>query len=361
MSERRPASAATAVNAPLHIAVDAHDLARDERGIGRYARALLARYTERDDLRLTLMVRDLLPFRHATALRAAIGASNRVAVSNRVPRDANVVWHPWNGTFFSSPLPAVATLHDVVPFAFPAEDGRRRTAQQEPFVRTAQTARRIICDSAFTASEVRRYLAPAGLSPDVIPLGVDRAFGPGDLKHVPPGLHGIHYVLYVGAHDPHKNVATLVAGYREAFGGSAMKLVFTRPADDVPDALVCPAADTQALVALYRGATIVAVPSLYEGFGLPLLEAMACGTPVLASRAASLPEVGGDAVRYVDAPRDAAQWSSALRTLAFDPRERADLGRRGLLRAGEFTWEKCAEATLGVLAAAAHSRGEGAS
>ncbi|GAC1419493.1 MAG: hypothetical protein NVSMB5_11430 [Candidatus Velthaea sp.] len=349
MPERGCASAASAVSAPLHIAVDAHDLARDERGIGRYVRALLSRYAQHDDVRLTLMIRDPLPFRHARALRTAIAADARVAVANRVPRDANVVWHPWNGTFFSGNVPALATLHDVAPFAFPAEDAKRRASQQEPFVRTAARSSRILTDSDFTASEAQRYLGIPAERLETVPLGVEPMFAPGDAAALPPQLRNVHYVLYVGAHDAHKNVATLVAAYRIAFGGSDCKLVFTRPNDDVPDAIVMRSLETAALIALYRRAMLVAVPSLYEGFGLPVLEAMACGAPVLASRSASLPEVGGDAVRYVAGARDVDQWASALAALAFDPAARAELAKRGPLRAKSFTWERCAERTLDAL------------
>lgn len=338
---------------PLRLAVDAHDLERDERGIGRYARALLRSYARCDDLRLTLLVRDFFPQRRAAALRAAIDAAPHVAVANRVPRDADLVWHPWNGTFFRSSRPAIATLHDAAPFAFPADDLKRRAAQQVPFVRTAHTARALLCDSQFTASEAQRYLDVDETRLHVVPLGVDAAFAPGSLDALPAVLRGRHYVLHVGAHDAHKNVDTLVAGYRAAFGGSDLALVFTRATPDVPEAIVCERVTNDALVALYRGATIVAVPSLYEGFGLPALEAMACGAPVLAARAASLPEVGGDAIRYVELPRDAQQWAAALRLLAEQPGERAELGRRGRERAKTFTWERCADATLDIMRALA--------
>jgi glycosyltransferase involved in cell wall biosynthesis len=342
------------VGSPLHIAVDAHDLMRDGRGIGRYARALLSRYAQRDDVTLTLMVRDPFPFRFARAMRELIGAP-RARVTNHVPREANVAWHPWNGTFFRTDIPAVVTVHDVVPFAFPAAREKLRHSQQEPFARTAATARAIVCDSQFTANEAARFLDVANTPVHVVPLGVDPVFSPGSHTALPAPLAGRRYILYVGAHDAHKNVATLAKAYRATHDATNCALVFTRPNPDVPEAIVCDGLDTAALVAVYRAATIVAVPSLYEGFGLPVLEAMACGAPVLASRAASLPEVGGEAVRYVDAPLDADGWAVALRELAASDVTRADMSRRGLLRATGFSWDRCADDTLAVLRGAARA------
>jgi glycosyltransferase involved in cell wall biosynthesis len=121
----------------------------------------------------------------------------------------------------------------------------------------------------------------------------------------------------------------------------------------VPEAIVCERVGHATLLALYRAATVVAVPSLYEGFGLPVLEAMGCAAAVLAARAASLPEVGGDAVRYVDEPADPAAWAHALRVLADDDAARAALAANGRERAALFTWERCADATLAVLREAA--------
>lgn len=333
----------------LHIAVDAHNLTTDTRGIGRYARALLSRFARRDDVRLTLMVRDPFPARRASSLRAALETHERITVRNRVPRDADIVWHPWNGVFFSSDAPNVATLHDVVPFAFPESSLERRTSQQTPFFRTAARAERILTDSRFTASEAQRFL---GIAPDrftVVALGVDAAFAPGDAEHLPLKLYGLQYVLYVGAHDAHKNVTTLAEAHERAFGEGDIKLVFTRPNDRIRNAIVTHDLDTRALAAVYRNAMLVAVPSLYEGFGLTVLEAMACGTPVIASNRASLPEVGGDCIRYVSDTQSVDEWTSALALLAGDSKARADLAKRGRARAALFSWEICAEQTLDAL------------
>lgn len=351
-----PDPAAHALTAPLHIAVDAHDLVRDERGIGTYARALLTRFAQRTDVRLTLLVRDWLPQRRAAALRGALGAganANALRVANRVPSDADVVWHPWNGTFFRTARAAVATIHDVIPFALPAADAARRTSQQAPIRRTAATARAILCDSAFTAADVERYL---GVRPErlhIVALGVDPAFSPGDPGRLPPAVRGRPYVLYVGAHDPHKNVLTLARAHRLAFPSGDVGLVFTRPNPQVADAVVCERAPLATLIALYRAAAIVAVPSLYEGFGLPVVEAMGCGAPVLAARATALPEAGGDVAAYVDEPREVGAWQRALADLMADPNRRAAMSAAGPERAARFTWDDCAARTLAVLCAAA--------
>jgi glycosyltransferase involved in cell wall biosynthesis len=109
--------------------------------------------------------------------------------------------------------------------------------------------------------------------------------------------------------------------------------------------LDAPADDDMA--ALYNGATALALPSHYEGFGLPVLEAMACGTPVIISNRGSLPEIAGEAALVVD-PDDAAALSSALARVWRDPEVHAALRRKGLARAAEFSWERCARETLDV-------------
>jgi glycosyltransferase involved in cell wall biosynthesis len=335
----------------IHVAVDAHNLVRDDRGIGRYARAVLSRALREPGFRWTFVVRNVFPKRAAFA--RAVGASS-VTVTRRVPRDADVVWFPWNGTFLRTTAPTVATVHDAAPFAFPNPNPRIRETEQGPFRTTAATARRILVQSSFTAAEVRRWL---GVEPErivVTPLAVDPAFRPGRTDVLPAALRGRRYVLHVGAHDPRKNTATLVAAHERAFPDGAVTLAFTRTPPVLPrGGVVIEARDDATLAALYHGAALVAVPSTYEGFGFPLLEAMACGAPVLAARAGALPEIGGDAAAYVDEAHDAQAWSTALRQLLDDDDARASLAARGLARAASFSWERCTAETLAVLRATA--------
>jgi alpha-1,3-rhamnosyl/mannosyltransferase len=335
------------VNRVVHVAVDAHNLARDDRGIGRYARAVLSRAVRDPAFRWTFVVRDLWPKRSAVA--RALGQAS-IAVARRFPPDADVAWFPWNGMFVRTDVPAVATVHDAAPFAFPAQDAQRRATEQNPFLATANTARRILVQSQFTAGEVERRLGVDRARIVVTPLAVDAAFTPGPPGPPAPGLGG-RYVLHVGAHDERKNTHTLVEAFERAFPDGDVALAFTRRPPVLPrGGVVVAAPDDTALAALYRGAALVAVPSTYEGFGFPLLEAMACGTPTLAARAGSLPEVGGDAAAWIDDAYDAGAWTTALRALLADDAARTALGARGPARAAAFSWERCTAQTLRVLA-----------
>lgn len=334
----------------MHVAVDAHNLATDWRGIGRYARALLTRFAARDDLQLTLLVNDWWPARTHATLAATIG-SERFRIARRVPREADVVWHPWNGTFFDSSKPAVVTFHDAVPFRWPNPDPHKRANEQKPFVHSAQTARRFLANSAFTAREVVDVL---GIAPDRIDtalLGIEPVFFDDAL---PRETRTKPYLLYVGATEPRKNVETLIDAWTRAFPARDVDLVMAgSPPADVRGATYLGALERDALIRWYRGARGVAVPSLYEGFGFPVAEAMACGTPVGYAAGSSLDEVAGDAGLRVLEPASPDEWIPALRALAGDDARRdgwIDTGRRNAAR---FTWEACALTTIATLRVAA--------
>ncbi len=333
----------------MHIAVDARFAVLDERGIGRYTRALIEQFRRAPDVTLALVAPGLLAPRGRIA--KMLGVERRV-VCGAIPPDAEVLWSPSNGTDLATTLPCVTTVHDVVPFMFPADGARLREREQAPLKRTAARAARIIADSRYMAGEIamRLDVEPERLA--VVPLGVAPPFVADGARHVL--ADGRPYVLHVGAHDMRKNVRTLIAAWQAAFPTADTALAFTRPPDVLPPgAVIVDAPRDEQLAKLYRGALFVAVPSLDEGFGLPLLEALACGAPAVASRVAALPEVGGDAVAWVDDPDDIDAWAFTFRRLTRRPEELGALAAGGPARAAAFTWERCAELTLGVLRAAA--------
>lgn len=336
---------------PLRLAVDARVVAQDTRGIGRYARAILRRLATRDDVALTLLVEGLFPARRRPALARALG-SDAFEVKGRIGRDAQLVWHPANGTFFASSVPSVATIHDAVPFRYPDSDADRRRHAQEPFLRSAHAATRVIAVSQFGASELRQFLGISREKIDVILHGVDAAFSPGMAEPLPPVLQGRTYVLFVGdpIAEPRKNFELLYDAYRRAWpdaGGPALAVVGPQAPQragivhvgELGDDLI--ANGNAALRACYRGALLLALASYHETFGMPMLEAMACGTPVLASRAGSLPEIGTDAALFLPSD-DAPAWAAALRRVVEEPALRERLVPAGLARAREFSWETSA-------------------
>jgi glycosyltransferase involved in cell wall biosynthesis len=273
-------------------------------------------------------------------------------------------------------LPVVTTLHDATFFTHPDV----HLAVKRRFFRTwtrisLRRARRCVTPSAATRDELVRVAGARADRIDVAHLGVDaRRF------HVPSaderaavrshlGLTG-RYVAFLGTLEPRKNAASLVRGWVQAVAGTddppALVLAGGRGWDDeieraaaeVPPELTLLRPGylpLELLTGLLGEAEVVAYPSLGEGFGLPVLEAMACGAPVLTTRRLSLPEVGGDAVAYTEPDPEAV--GVALRGLLDDPSRRAALGEAARARAALFDWRACARAHLASYAAAAAGAG----
>ena len=234
---------------------------------------------------------------------------------------------------------------------------------------SAEGADRIIAVSCHTKDDIVKYL---GVEPDrvaVVPLAVDPSLRPLprdeiDAALAPLGLAHGTYLLFLGTIEPRKNVGRLLDAVIAA-GPEVGPLVLAGGLGWGNDELRPRIADltkrgrvraigyvSEALRAsLLGGARALVYPSLYEGFGLPPLEAMACGTPVVTSGVSSLPEVVGDAALLVN-PLDVDQLAGAIERLWHDEPLRADLRARGLARSQQFTWERTARLTLDVYAAA---------
>lgn len=339
-----------------------------------------------------------------TAILATPGTPVPVAANNirvhRLPERLTLVWDQallpralrglGAAAFFSpyykaplfAPCPTVVTIHDVIPLTFPGYSRGPWSVFTAAFRQwaaiLARRATAVITDSANSKAEL---VAVLGLAPDrvhVIPIGVGEEFRPG----LPPeavvpatrryGIDG-PYLLAVGNFLPHKNLPRLVEAYGElpADLRSRTRLVLAgtpgghgpaRPVEPValsrPGVLLPGFIAPEDLPLLYEGATALVCPSLAEGFGLPVLEAMACGTPVVCARAGALPEVGGDAALYVE-PCDVQSIASGLQRILTDEPLRGDLRIRGLARAGLFDARKTTARLADLLEDIVAGRGRG--
>ncbi|WP_202638419.1 glycosyltransferase family 4 protein [Bailinhaonella thermotolerans] len=278
---------------------------------------------------------------------------------------AQVIHAPYYSIPLRSGLPTVVTVHDVTWFTEPEQHSAVKASFFRSATRTAvRRAARVIVPSKATRDELVRVLAADPTRIDVAYHGVDHTLfqrpGEAEVKRVAHrlGLHGEPYVAFLGAMEPRKNLPNLIRGFASAVEGMSdpPALVLAGGGwDDQVDAAVgslsgsvrvirpgyLPYAD---LPGFLGGALVVAFPSRGEGFGLPVLEAMACGAPVLTTQRASLPEVGGDAVAYTEP--DVQSIAVALRSLLDDPARRAALGEAGFHRAREFSWAASAQAHM---------------
>ena len=269
---------------------------------------------------------------------------------------------------FWAPVPVVLTIHDVSYERHPEWYPYRRDRLRRAFYRrSARSAARILTDSEFSAGEIAAAYGIARDSITVAPLGVSPAFRPAD-PSLPCGLPSnvtIPYLLHVGDLHERRNLMVVVEALIESrrhFGalpslslvlagidrGVTEALCAVAKEADAPDAVMpLGVVDEEQLHMLYRCATALVYPSRYEGFGFPVLEAMASGTPVIASRAASIPELVADAGVLLD-PDDGSAWREAIVKVVNDEPLRTSMRASGLARASRFTWDRTARATMGV-------------
>lgn len=344
---------------------DAHQLGRRQTGNETYVRELLDSLRGLEDVSIHAVVergqgpRGVLAPPVQTHLVPGNGFGRLAAMSLLARRIRPDLLH---AIYFLPPMigrPTVLTIHDISFERYPEFFSRTALIRDRIFVRlSARRATRIV-----TVSETSRrdLIEIYGIPPErvvAIPNGVSPVFRP--LADASPGRDGSQpiRVLAVGTLQPRKNLIRLLAAVRRVSADVPVVLRIVGPDGFQADAIrqrlggsadveIVGYVSDEGLADEYRRADMLVYPSIYEGFGLPVIEAMACGTPVVTSTGGSLPEVAGDAAVIVD-PFDVSAIAAGIRRLAEDPILATTLRERGIRRAGQFTWAEAARRHLEI-------------
>ncbi len=373
----------------MHIAFNGWFWNRPDTGSGQYTRRLVEALSESaDDLRLTVILpsanteADQLPDRvNVRVATPPVGGSpgkvwfEQISFPRAAAREnADIIHIPYWAPPLSSPKPVVTTIHDIIPLSMPEYRGGPLVRLYTSLVAAGtRGATHCLTDSQASRHEIIDRLA---IEPDRITsvwLAADSRFHPHIDSDTDTRVRAKYqlperFVLYLGGFDVRKNVHTLLLAYTyvsRAVGEEVPLILAGRPPTawgtarfpDLPryaDQLELGQSvrwlgeiDEADKPSLYRLAAIMAFPSRYEGFGLPPLEAMACGTPVVACQISCIPEIVGDAAFLVD-PDDARAMGGAILGILFEPPLAGQLRNIGLNRASLFNWQKTAEETLMV-------------
>ena len=369
----------------VHVGLNAHLLSRQpgyrRAGIHNYIQQIIRHLPASDDQLQFTVFADHVPVEQEEYPDGLSWKTSRWPTERPWTR---IVWEqlaqPWalrqagvhllHAMAFVSPLlasvPAVITVHDLSFLRFPEQFRPLNRLYLSTMTRhSCRRARRVIAVSQATADETVRLLGVPAERIDVVPNGVHHAH-----LHTLPAFQvqafrqakGLpeRFVLFLGTLEPRKNLTTLVQAFaRTQAARHGVKLVIAGGKGwyyqeifasverfGLEDAVLFPGFVPDAELPLwYNTATVFVYPSLYEGFGLPLLEAMACGTPVIGADTSCIPEVVGDAGLLIP-PHDAAALADGLERLLADADLRADLSQRGRALSAAYTWEAAASATV---------------
>ncbi len=340
----------------VRVAIDVSHLGKDHRGMGFFLRNFFSHLSEWMDPSFQIL-----------------GVSNKKISNENLPfkivspkelDPSWLVWFPFNHPTFEPPGSFVVTIHDLAPFVFPVGESKLR----KKFRWGARHAKKIVVDSEFIFREVQKYLRVPASRIALIPPGFDASW-PKQESFEPPWP----YLLAVGPAEPRKNfVQLLYAFYRLKIERHIHKLVILgelppwrkkmgpflfekeNPISEVArkigvghDVILPGPVSRTILERWYRGASLVVVPSLYEGFGFPVLEAYSCGAPLACSRAASLPEVAGDGAFYFN-PRDPKDMAAVLEHALTDEEAVAQKKEYAARQLSLFSPEKCVKGYLAL-------------
>lgn len=269
-----------------------------------------------------------------------------------------------------SPVPLVFTCHGLVNFNFPHLFPRLQLLRLNALHRRAlRRASEIICVSEHTYCQVQDELEIGSSRLHLIHHGIDPLYSPGSQTEARQQIERTWnvkgpFILFVGKLQQVKNVGRLLEAfsrYRQQHNPTLQLVLAGRPVEQIPQ-LAVPELRTNVvqlgylssaqLLPLYRAAELMVLPSLFESFGLPVLEAMSCGTPVIASQGGALPEICGDAAYFLDSPEESSIFQ-ALEEVLGSPERQAQLRASGFERVKAFSWEMAARRTLDVYRKAA--------
>lgn len=363
----------------VRLAIDCRAATESMSGVGRYVLNLAKELGKTGEFRFFLLVRKnfhpdlrILPNTELVFLpkeAESIHYTNRLYWEQRFLRhhlralNLDIFHATWNyGIPLMPPCPSILTLHDLLPIKFPSEFGSRswRYAYLASQYIALYQARKIIAVSQSTKNEIIKHASFAAPKTTVILEGVEEEFRPASSNSSPRA-----YLLYVGGYGARKNVGNLLRAYEQAVTlfGISHPLYMTGFLDRfqsedraVYDQLILSVRENikflgfvrdADLPTLYQCAAMLIFPSLGEGFGFPPLEAMACATPVVTTKCGSIPEVVGEAARFVNGS-DPNSIAQGIADVARNATLRSELVERGLTRSKTLSWKNCSDATINV-------------
>lgn len=351
---------------PNSLLINLSFLTTEPTGIGTYATNLFPELQKLEPTLLTSQKIDnytcyQIP-ENLTPDRGSKGQIDRILWTQfKLPR----IYHKLRSHLIFSPVPEaplysgcrhIVTVHDLIPLRFPKRFSRLTAYCRYYIPQVLKQAEHIICDSQATADDVANFFKISAKKMTAIPLACDNI----NYRHL--DLPAKNYFFYTGRHDPYKNLERLISAFASLPDRTNYELWFAGPTNAYTPQLIAQVEELglkplikflgyvpyAQLPILMNQAIALVFPTLWEGFGLPILEAMACGTPVITSYLSSMPEVAGDAALLVN-PYSVGEITAAMQAVATDSELRSNLKTASLARADRFSWSKTGAATANIL------------